>query len=246
MSHPRHVAIIMDGNGRWAQLRGRDRAFGHIKGARVAKNVIEEASHQGVSFLTLYAFSTENWLRPANEVSFLMRLLARNLKRERANLMKNNIRFNCIGEFSKIPKAVLNEISLSIQETKANTGMTLTFALSYGARQEITLAVKEIAGRIASGEISPEQVDESLIASHLQTADLPDPDLLIRTSGEYRLSNFLSWQTVYSEIYFTSTLWPDFDKKSLQEACSFFQTRQRRFGKTQEQLPQATENLDTP
>ena len=235
---PQHVAIIMDGNGRWAELRRRDRTFGHLKGARVAKTVIETCAQQGLKQLTLYAFSTENWLRPKMEVAFLMILLARHLKRERKTLMKNNIRFSVIGEIDRLPAAVLAEVNKTLEMTSKNTGMSLTFALSYGGRQEITCAVKSIAEEVAAGRMKPEDVTEALISEKLQSAAVheKDPDLIIRTSGEYRLSNFMLWQAAYSELYITPTLWPEFTPKELQLAFAQFNGRERRFGRTTAQI----------
>lgn len=230
----------MDGNGRWAQVRGRDRTFGHLKGARMAKNTIETCAELGVQQLTLYAFSTENWLRPKNEVSFLMMLLARHLRKERRNLLKNNIRFSVIGDLSRLPKPVLNETEQTIEATRGNTGMSLTFALSYGSRQEITSAVQELCREAAAGRIQPDEITEKMISDRLQTATMPDPDLIIRTSGEYRLSNFLLWQAAYSELYITETLWPDFTTEELQKAFKQFSLRERRFGRTTAQLKQVS------
>jgi undecaprenyl diphosphate synthase len=233
---PRHVAIIMDGNGRWAELRNRDRAVGHLKGARVAKQVIEHCANSNIKFLTLYAFSTENWLRPKEEVAFLMRLLARHLKRERSTLVKNNIRFSVIGELDRLPDSIVKEVRLTIEETKSNTGMHLVFAISYGGRQEIAAAVRTIAQQVATGSLRAEDINETLISNSLQSSFLPDPDLIIRTSGEYRLSNFLIWQSAYSELYFTNTLWPDFKPQQMEDAFSHYAKRERRFGKTAAQL----------
>ncbi len=235
---PRHLAIIMDGNGRWAELRRRDRTFGHLKGARVAKEMIEHCAQIGIEYLTLYAFSSENWLRPRTEVTFLMKLLGRHLRKERRTLMKNNIRFSVIGDIERLPGAVLEEVSLTIEETRINTGMNLVFALSYGGRQEITAAVRNIARAVAAGEIQPEEIDESMIAANLQSSFLPDPDLIIRTSGEYRLSNFLLWQAAYSELCITKTLWPDFSLDELTQTLQQFTSRERRFGRTAEQVRQ--------
>lgn len=237
-SVPRHLAIIMDGNGRWAELRRRDRTFGHLKGARVAKNIIEHCAKVGVQQLTLYAFSTENWLRPKSEVSFLMRLLARHMRKERQALIKNGIRFSVIGNTSRLPEPVLAEVNQTIEATKNNTGMSLTFALSYGGRQEITDAVRSIAQDVVDGKLAPEAIDEILISNRLQTATMPDPDLIIRTSGEYRLSNFMLWQAAYSELYITSTLWPDFNSEELERAFVQYAKRERRFGRTTEQTRQ--------
>jgi undecaprenyl diphosphate synthase len=232
------VAIIMDGNGRWAENRRRDRTFGHLKGARVAKTMIETCAREGLTQLTLYAFSTENWLRPKAEVSFLMKLLGRHLRKERASLMKNNIRFSVIGEIHRLPEAVLVEVQRTIEETKNNTGMSLTFALSYGGRQEITEAVREIAREVAAGRLTPDQIDEKMISARLQSSYMPEPDLIIRTSGEYRLSNFMLWQAAYSELYITQTLWPDFTEEELAKALGQFNTRERRFGRTTAQVRQ--------
>ena len=228
---PEHIAIIMDGNGRWARRRHRDRIFGHIRGTKVAKKVIQQCRDLGIQHLTLYAFSTENWGRPAQEVAFLMRLLSRHLKKEKATLMQNNIRFRCIGDLEKIPADLTREIRECERMTLENQGMTLTFALSYGGRQEITQAAREMAFKVARGELRPEDITEQTLAAHLQTHPLPDPDLVIRTSGESRLSNFLPWQSAYSEIYIASTLWPDFNELELNKALEDFAGRQRRFGK---------------
>lgn len=237
---PKHLAIIMDGNGRWAQLRGRDRTFGHLKGARVAKNTIEACASLGIEQLTLYAFSSENWLRPHQEVSFLMMLLARHLRKERRTLMKNNIRFSVIGDLEKLPAPVMCEVRKTIEETRKNTGMSLTFALSYGSRQEITCAVRKLAEEVKAGLLQPADITEEMISSHLQSSFMPDPDLIIRTSGEYRLSNFLLWQAAYSELYITQTLWPDFSKDELMLAFRQFESRERRFGRTTAQLGQGS------
>lgn len=231
MTLPNHVAIIMDGNGRWAQLRRQPRTFGHIKGTRVAKKIITACSRRGIKHLTLYAFSTENWLRPAAEVHLLMKILRRYLDRETQNLIKENIRFTVIGDLSRIPKDVSAAISKSIQETAHCTGLHLVFALSYGSRQEIVEAIKNMANRISCGELSVNNIDESMVSSFLSTYPTPDPDLIIRTSGEQRLSNFLLWQAAYSEFYFTDILWPNFTESHLDLALQSFAQRQRRFGK---------------
>ncbi len=231
MTLPKHIAIIMDGNGRWAQLKRRPRTFGHIKGTRVAKKIITDCSRRGIKNLTLYAFSTENWFRPQAEVSLLMKILRRYLKRETENLVKENIRFSVIGDMSRIPADVADSIGKSIEATAQCTGLNLVFALSYGSRQEITEAVRNIAARVAKGELSPEEIDESVINASLSTFPTPDPDLIIRTSGEQRLSNFLLWQAAYSEFYFTDVLWPNFTESHLEEALKAFSVRQRRFGK---------------
>ncbi len=236
MKIPGHLAIIMDGNGRWAESRGRERTFGHLRGARIARTTIERCAALGVQYLTLYAFSTENWFRPKREVAFLMGLLARHLRRERKTLLENNIRFSTVGTFERLPAAVQVEVERTITETRNNTGMNLIFALSYGSRQEITTAVQRIAAQIASGKLAADAVDEKMIASQLETAHMPDPDLIIRTSGEHRLSNFLLWQAAYSELYITDTLWPDFVDEELLQAFEFYSRRERRFGKTTAQL----------
>ncbi len=230
MSLPKHVAIIMDGNGRWAQLRGRPRTYGHIKGARVAKKVITACVEKGIANLTLYAFSSENWLRPQTEVMFLMSLLHRYLKKETANLIRQNIRFQVIGDRSKLPKEVLKVIDYATEKTAQNTGMNLIFAVSYGSRQEITEAARILARRIEAGELKSSEIDESMLHSALSTSAWPDPELIIRTSGEHRLSNFLMWQAAYSEFYFCETLWPDFSIEDLDIALLNFLKRERRFG----------------
>jgi len=230
MNLPKHIAIIMDGNGRWAQLRHKPRIFGHIKGTRVAKKIITACSRRGIQNLTLYAFSTENWLRPDTEVSFLMELLRRYLKRESDNLVKENIRFSIIGDLERIPRDVKEAISMTMQATSHCTGLNLVFALSYGSRQEITEAVRDIAEKVAQGELQPSDIDESVVNAALSTYPTPDPDLIIRTSGELRLSNFLMWQAAYSEFYFTSILWPDFTETDLAQALQDYDRRHRRFG----------------
>jgi undecaprenyl diphosphate synthase len=209
------MAIIMDGNGRWAQIRGRPRTYGHIKGARVAKRVITACAEKGLENLTLYAFSSENWLRPQTEVSFLMNLLQRYLKRETNNLVRQNIRFNVIGDRSKLPKDVIKAVDFAVTTTAHNTGMNLIFAISYGSRQEICEAVQKLAQKIERGDLRSTDIDESQIHTNLNTAQWPDPDLIIRTSGEHRLSNFLLWQAAYAEFYFCETLWPDFSIEDL-------------------------------
>lgn len=221
----------MDGNGRWAELRGRERTFGHAKGARVAKATIEACAEIGVRHLTLYAFSTENWLRPKTEVAFLMRLAARHLRRERASLVRNNIRFTTIGDLERLPKFVAEEARLTERETAGNDGMKLTVALSYGSRQEIANAARALCEKVARGEMQPAEIDETAFAAVLETGGTPDPDLVIRTSGEHRLSNFLLWQAAYSELYVTDALWPDFDQTELKKAFEFYSSRERRFGR---------------
>lgn len=230
MNLPKHVAIIMDGNGRWAQIRGKPRTFGHIKGARVAKQIITACAEKGLENLTLYAFSSENWLRPATEVFFLMNLLRRYLKKETETLIKQNIRFTAIGDLSKLPEDVLRAIHFAKEATAKNTGMNLIFAISYGSRQEITESVKSIVHRILNGELKIQDINESTINDSLGTKGIPDPDLIVRTSGEHRLSNFLMWQAAYAEFYFCETLWPDFSKEDLDIALLNFFKRERRFG----------------
>jgi undecaprenyl diphosphate synthase len=226
-----HVAIIMDGNGRWAQLRDKPRTFGHIKGARVAKKIITQASDMGLKNLTMYAFSSENWLRPQAEVKFLMTLLSRYLKKESDNLHKKNIRFNVIGEVSKLPAEIQKAITTTKELTKNNTGLNLSFALSYGSRQELILAAQALANKVKMGELTVEQINEKSLSDCLMTAGTPDPDLIIRTSGESRLSNFLMWQASYSELYFSPILWPDYTANDFSAAIQYYMGRDRRFGK---------------
>lgn len=230
-SLPKHIAIIMDGNGRWAQLKRRPRSFGHIKGTRVAKKIITACSRRGIKNLTLYAFSTENWLRPEAEVGLLMKILRRYLRNETNNLVKENIKFSVIGDSSKLPSDVADAIEGAITATANCTGLNLVFALSYGSRQEITTAVQELAQHVAQGLLNPSDITEELITKTLSTYPTPDPDLIIRTSGEQRLSNFLMWQSAYSEFYFTDILWPNFTEADLDLAISNYSKRQRRFGK---------------
>ena len=233
---PKHIAIIMDGNGRWAKLRNQPRVFGHREGAKSVRKVVEAAARLGINNLTLYAFSTENWNRPKHEVKTLMKLLVSALKRELPLMKKNNIHLNAIGHTDMMPENVQHELQEVLEETKTNTGLLLTLALSYGARQEIQRAIQEISHKVKNNIISVENVDEDIINKHLYTQNLPDVDLLIRTSGEVRLSNFLLWQIAYAELYFTKELWPDFDENSLHNAIIDYQLRERRFGKTSEQI----------
>lgn len=233
---PKHVAIIMDGNGRWANLQGKNRVSGHQQGAKSVREVVEEAVKMEIEFLTLYAFSTDNWSRPMEEVSLLMKLLVNSLKKEFKRLIKNNIRLQSIGNMDGLPNPVKEELSYVIEKTKNNTGMVLTLALNYGAKEELTAAVKAIAFKVKNSIISPEKVDQSTIIEHLYLRNLPAVDLLIRTSGEERISNFLLWHIAYAELYFTKTLWPDFKKEDLQKALVDYTKRERRFGKTSEQL----------
>lgn len=242
----RHLAIIMDGNGRWAQKKGHQRTYGHVRGARVAKNIINECAKMKLETLTLYAFSTENWFRPVEEVSFLMQLLRKYLARERSQLNEANIRFSIIGDLSKLPHPVTREIIKTIDTTKDNTGMNLVFALNYGSRQEITSAVQAIAEQVSTGQLNKDDITQDLISSFLATRRLSDPDLIIRTSGESRLSNFLLWQAAYSEIYITPTLWPDFDREALHQALGRFLKTERRFGRTSHQISAAPLNSPSP
>lgn len=226
-----HVAIIMDGNGRWAQLKKRPRTFGHIKGARVAKKIITHASRKKISHLTLYAFSTENWLRPQEEVLFLMQLLRRYLVRESENLFQENIKFQAIGELEKLPVEIQKAIKSTTELTQNNTGLKLTFAISYGSRQEIVSTIQSIAQQVAEGRLTPNEINEEIVSNHLMTKDIPNPDLIIRTSGEHRLSNFLMWQSAYSELFFSEILWPDYTETDFDYACENYLKRERRFGK---------------
>ncbi len=232
---PRHVAIIMDGNGRWATKRGLTRVTGHRRGRDSVNDVVEAARRLGIEYLSLYAFSTENWQRPQNEVAALMRFLRHFLAAELKKMMKNGIRLLAIGNLRKLPREVQTALKQTIEDTRHNTGMTVILAVSYGSREEITDAVRAIARRVRREEIDPEDVDQDLVASHLGTAGVPDPDLLIRTSGEMRISNFLLWQIAYTEIYVTDTLWPDFREREFLDAIAHFQRRERRFGRTGEQ-----------
>jgi len=233
---PKHLAIIMDGNGRWAKQKGKLRVFGHEKGSKAVKQVIEGCAELGVKNLTLYAFSTENWNRPKLEVQTLMKLLISSLKKEIKTLQKNNIKLNAIGNLNDLPTAVYKELIDVIELTKSNSNLTLTLALSYGSRDELINAVKQISIKVKNNIISPDKIDESVLNQHLYTHNLPDVDLLIRTSGEQRISNFLLWQIAYAELYFTNVFWPDFSKQHLYEAIIDYQKRERRFGKTSEQL----------
>ena len=233
---PNHIAIIMDGNGRWAQKRGLKRELGHKAGRKSVKKIVESCRELGVKNLTLYAFSTENWNRPRLEIDFLMQLLLLSLKDELRNLNKNNIKFETIGNLDKLPVKIKNYLKKVKETTKKNTKLTLTLALSYGSRNEIVDVVKEISNKVKNNIISSKNIDETVINDHLYTRNLPDVDLLIRTSGEKRISNFLLWQIAYSELYFTKKLWPDFRKKDLYKAIISYQNRERRFGKTSEQV----------
>jgi len=233
---PKHIAIIMDGNGRWAKQQGFKRVFGHENGTKSVRVAVETCAELGIENLTLYAFSTENWNRPKLEVDTLMKLLVSSLKKEIKTLQDNNIKLTAIGNLSALPSKVYNELREVIEKTKSNSRMTLTLALSYGAREELLNTVKTISDKVKNNIISTEKIDESVINEHLYTHFLPDVDLLIRTSGEQRISNFLLWQIAYAELYFTQILWPDFREQHLYEAILAYQQRERRFGKTSEQL----------
>jgi undecaprenyl diphosphate synthase len=233
---PKHLAIIMDGNGRWAKQKGLLRSLGHESGTKSVKKIIEASAALGIEYLTLYAFSTENWNRPKLEVETLMRVLINSLKKELITLQKNNIKLNAIGNLEKLPNSAQKELLDVINKTKDNTQMTLTLALSYGSREELVNAVKNICSKVKNNIISIDTIDDSIINEHLYTQNLPDVDLLIRTSGEHRISNFLLWQIAYAELYFTDILWPDFKEQDLYEAIISYQKRERRFGKTSEQI----------
>jgi undecaprenyl diphosphate synthase len=233
---PKHVAIIMDGNGRWAKTKGKPRVFGHKSGVDAVREITESCAELGIGYLTLYAFSTENWNRPAFEVNALMALLVEAVKSELATLNKNNIKLCAIGDLSKLPSSSKKALEDGIEATKNNTRMTLNLALNYSSRWEIVEAVKTLGEDILKGNLKPDQITESVFSSYLSTKNIPDPELLIRTSGELRISNYLLWQIAYAELYFTEVFWPDFRKKDLYEAIIDFQKRERRFGKTSEQI----------
>ena len=230
---PRHIAIIMDGNGRWAEKRGHNRAFGHAKGVDRAREVTRECTRLGVEALTLYTFSTENWQRPASEVNFLMKLLSRYMKHEMKQIINNNLRFRAIGDIEMLAENIQAELRSLEAGTVENKGMLLNIALSYGSRQEITSAVKKIAAEVAAGRLHLDQIDEASISSRLYTWESPELDLVIRTGGDQRISNFLLWQAAYSELYFTEKCWPEFGVEDLQEAIAAYASRERRFGKVQ-------------
>ena len=231
---PAHIAIIMDGNGRWAKERGHIRTYGHQAGAETVHIIVEAAARLGIKYLTLYTFSTENWNRPEEEVTALMHLLLDQIEEE--TFMKNNVSFKIIGEMGRLPQKVRERLEQCIQRTSVNTGMCLTLALSYSSKWEITEAVKQIAAKVANKELNVTDIDDKTIDQHLATNYMPDPELLIRTGGEFRLSNYLLWQCAYSELYFCDTYWPDFKEEELYKAICDYQKRERRFGKTSEQL----------
>ncbi|MDE6542300.1 MAG: isoprenyl transferase [Muribaculaceae bacterium] len=233
---PRHIAIIMDGNGRWAQARGLQRAEGHVEGVNTVRRITEEASRLGIDFLTLYTFSTENWNRPAQEVDALMHLIVLAIERETPDLIKNRVRLRVIGDLSRMPLHALQRLQRCEAETAAGTGLTLVLAISYSSRWEITDAARRIAAQTADGTLSPADITPDTVAQNLATSFMPDPDLLIRTGGDMRVSNFMLWQIAYSEIYVTDTYWPDFTTSHFRRAIADFQSRQRRFGLTGEQV----------
>lgn len=233
---PRHIAIIMDGNGRWAKEHGKDRLFGHYHGVESVRNIVEGCAELGIGYLTLYAFSTENWDRPQYEVVGLMELLVTTIRNEVESLHKNNIRLHVIGDLSMLPVYAQKELQEALDFTKENTGLNLVMALSYSGRWELLNAVKSIAWEVKQGKLNVEEIDQSTLQQYLSTSQLPDPELMIRTSGEYRISNFLLYQLAYAELYFTNVRWPDFRKANLYEAIADYQNRERRFGKTSEQI----------
>ena len=231
---PRHIAIIMDGNGRWATERGKERSYGHQAGVESVRKITSECTRLGVKYLTLYTFSTENWNRPADEVAALMGLVLTSLEDE--IFMKNNVRFRVIGDMGRLPAEVRAKLEETMEHTKTNAAMTMVVALSYSSKWEIANAVRNIASEVAEGKIRVEDIGEDTVSAHLQTCFMPDPDLLIRTGGEVRISNYLLWQIAYSELYFCDTYWPDFDESCLHKAIASYQSRQRRFGKTEAQV----------
>ena len=236
---PKHVAIIMDGNGRWAKSKGKLRVFGHESGVRAVRETVEAAAELGIGYLTLYAFSTENWNRPKYEINALMKLLVSSISKETKTLIKNNIRLSTIGDVNSLPKDCRKQLEETMKITANNTRMQLNLALSYSSRWEIVDAVKQIVTDIKAGNIKADNIDEELFGSYLDSSHSPNPELLIRTSGEYRISNFLLWQIAYAELYFTDKLWPDFGKEDFYTAILDYQQRERRFGKTSEQLTEA-------
>ena len=233
---PRHVAIIMDGNGRWAKEHGQQRTFGHENGVSTVRQVTEIASEVGVKYLTLYTFSTENWDRPQDEVDALMNLIVVSIEQQTPDLIKNNVRLTTIGDMRRMPEFAANRLRKCMQDTSGCTGLVLCLALSYSSRWEIVEACRQMAREAVSGALSPDSIDDATMAAHLATSDMPDPDLLIRTGGDLRISNYLLWQIAYSELYFTSKYWPDFTKEDFVQAIADFQARERRYGKTSEQV----------
>ena len=233
---PRHVAIIMDGNGRWAKAKGKDRSFGHQEGVVSVRKIMDAVTQLGLKYLTLYTFSTENWNRPEEEVQALMSLLVSAIHRETPDMMKKNVRLSAIGDLSRLREDAYNTLQECIDTTSANTGTTLVLALSYSSRWEITRAARQLAQEVLEQKINPNDITEAMVSDHLTTKNIPDPDLLIRTGGEKRISNFLLWQLSYAEFFFTDVFWPDFREEELYEAILYYQQRERRFGKTSEQL----------
>ena len=238
---PQHIAIIMDGNGRWAQEKGQDRLYGHFHGVESVRNIVEGCAELGIQYLTLYAFSTENWDRPQQEVEGLMSLLVDTIHKEEPTLNKNNIRLHVIGNMDMLPAFAYNELQEALQMTSSNTGLNLIMALSYSSRWELVNAVKNIGIDVKAGKIDPATISPETLEKYLTTSQFPDPELMIRTSGEYRISNFLLYQLAYAELYFTNTRWPDFRKENLYEAIIDFQSRERRFGKTGQQIQEETQ-----
>lgn len=233
---PRHVAIIMDGNGRWAKAKGKDRSFGHQEGVVSVRKIMDAVTQLGLKYLTLYTFSTENWNRPEEEVQALMSLLVSAIHRETPDMMKKNVRLTAIGDLSRLREDAYNTLQECIDTTSANTGTKLVLALSYSSRWEITRAARQLAQEVLEQKINPNDITEAMVSDHLTTKNIPDPDLLIRTGGEKRISNFLLWQLSYAEFFFTDVFWPDFREEELYEAILYYQQRERRFGKTSEQL----------
>jgi undecaprenyl diphosphate synthase len=233
---PGHIAIIMDGNGRWAKKRGNQRIFGHKNGVAAVRDTVEACAELGIKYLTLYAFSTENWNRPKKEIDALMMLLVRTIHAETSTLLSNNVRLNAIGNLSSLPKDVDKQLKSAIEKTSQSTGLTLNLAISYSSRWEIVEAIRTIARKVEEGTVKAMDITYDLVSQHLATANMPDPELMIRTSGEYRISNFLLWQLAYAEMHFTDTLWPDFRREDLYKAIVDYQKRERRFGKISEQV----------
>lgn len=233
---PRHIAIIMDGNGRWAKQRGYDRSAGHVEGVKTVRRITTSASELGVEYLTLYAFSTENWNRPKKEVDILMDLIVSAIERETPDLIKNGVRLRVIGDMERVPDYARRRLEKCIEDTSKGSGLVLILAISYSSRWEITEATRRIARRVANGELDVASITPETVSANLDTADIPDPDLLIRTGGDMRISNFLLWQLAYTEIYVTNVFWPDFDRENLEEAIEVYNSRERRFGLTGEQV----------
>ena len=233
---PKHIAVIMDGNGRWAKKKGKNRLFGHQNGVKALKKLIEESARLNISYLTLFAFSTENWKRPKKEVSTIMRLIVLVLKKELKTMMDNKIKLETIGDLEKLPENVKSNLIKTVNKTKNNNKLTLTVAINYGGKEDISNAFKLLLEKVKNNIISPKKIDELIINNHLYTRNLPDVDLLIRTSGEQRISNFLLWKIAYAELYFSNVLWPDFNEKCLHDAIISYQNRERRFGKTSDQI----------